>query len=115
MAAGATYYPGRTGVQEWMPDADQHRRQIARLSNAMLAGHNNATLSVTLTASAASTTIKDVRISLQTAPLMVPMTAHAAVEIASGGLYVTPTAGQVVITHANNTQTDRTFQMALIG
>ena len=110
-----TYYPARPSPQEDMPNEQQHRRQLAQQLAGALRGAIGCTLSVTLTANVATTTVIDSRISIMTAPLLVPVTANAAAEIGNGTLYVTPTKGQCVITHANNAQTDRTFQMALIG
>lgn len=76
----------------------------------------NCVLTVTLVANVGTTTVKDARISrLNTAILMCPTTAHAAAEIASGNLYHTITDEQVIINHTNNAQTDRVFQMAMIG
>lgn len=109
------YYPGRPSVQESMPDEGQHRREIARVVNVLMQGHSNAVLQLTLTANAASTTVVDARISLQTAPVPTPLTANAAAEIAAGQMYFTPTKGQVVVTHRNLPATDRTFQLALLG
>lgn len=110
-----TYFPARPRVQEDMPDDRFHRRQIAQHVINVESGRIDCTLLVTLDANANSTTVTDSRISLSTAPLMIPTTLHAAAEIAAGGLYVTPSKGQCVITHANNAETDRTYQMALLG
>lgn len=108
-------YNRRASVQEYLPNEKQHRENIARVLNSAVTGALDCTLQVTLDANAASTTVVDSRISIQTAPVLVPTTAHAAAEVAAGGLYVTPTKGQVVINHANNAQTDRVFQLALLG
>lgn len=73
---------------------------------------------LTLTANAASTTFKDVRLSNQTVIAFDALTANAAAELAAGTMYVTTanrTQGQFVITHANNAQTDRSYLVALIG
>ena len=121
MVGGGSYdmttfqYNPRPGVQEYLPNEKQHRENIARVLNGVAIGAIDCTLQVTLDANAASTTVVDSRISIQTAPILVPTTAHAAAEVAAGGLYVTPTKGQVVINHANNAQTDRIFQLALLG
>jgi hypothetical protein len=98
-----------------MPDIGQHLREIARVLNLAMRGQTNNTMTVTLTASATTTTVKDRRISIQTAPHLVPLTANAAGELAGGALYVVPTAGQVVIHHASAASTDRTFAMSIIG
>lgn len=107
--------PARPGVQPQSTDQPRWLREIARTLNRINQGQFNCVLIVTLVANAASTTVTDSRISAQTACLPSPVTAHAAAEIAAGGLYFTPTNGQVVIAHANNAQTDRTFNLALIG
>ena len=109
------YYPGPQAVLEMMPDEAQHRRMMARAINTLMSGDSNAVLQVTLDPSVATTTVIDKRISFTTGPMMIPTTANAAAEVAAGSLYVVPTQGQCVIHHANNTQTDRTFQMALLG
>ena len=110
-----TYYAARPRVQEDMPDDRQHRRQLAQRMNTTIGGRIDCTLSVTLDANVATTTITDARISLMTAVVLVPATANAAAEIGAGGLYVVPADGAAVIHHANNAQTDRTFQAALVG
>jgi hypothetical protein len=98
-----------------MPDVTQHLRQIAQQLGGTIKGRVDCTLSVTLDPSVATTTITDARISLQTAVLLSPTTPHAAAEIAAGGLYIVPAAGAAVVHHANNAQTDRTYQCALLG
>jgi hypothetical protein len=66
---------------------------------------------VTLSASVASTTLSHRAIRPTTALSFEPKTANAAAEKGNGTMYhATPTDGQVVITHANNAQTDRTFR-----
>lgn len=89
-------------------------RAIAQLS----AGRSNAVGTVTLAASAASTTVSDPNCATGTTPILTPTTAHAAAEIGNGTLYI-PVAsivnGSFVIQHASNTQADRTFRYALYG
>lgn len=91
-------------------------RQVAEATNNILAGKLNATLLVTLAPNVASTTVTDVRISAYSAILFTPLTANAAAELASGGLYVSNRkAGEATIAHANGAQTDREFNMLIIG
>lgn len=91
------------------------RRIIASL-NAALGGKLNCTIDVTLTASAASTTVTDARIGFYSALIPMPTTANAAAEIGAGGMYIdTLKKGSAVIHHANNTQTDRSFRFIIIG
>lgn len=91
-------------------------RAVAEVVNRVLSGKMNVTLSVTLTASAASTTVIDARVGVFSALPHNPTTAHAAAEIAAGGFYVSAQQnGQFTLTHANNAQTDRTFTFCIIG
>lgn len=73
---------------------------------------------VTLTVSAASTTVTDIRVSPQTVIVWHPRTANAAAELANGTMYVTDANmanGSFTITHANNLQADRTYRYACLG
>lgn len=115
MSTPQVYPPGRPFAQEWMPDAEQHRRNIARVTNVAMKGQTNNSLQITLATGTTTTTVKDARISLGTAPLLIPVTADAATEFAAGSLYVVPSAGQCIIHHTNSATADRTFAMALIG
>lgn len=86
--------------------------------NQLLRGKLNVTLDVTLTANSATTTVTDERISVFSFIGWEPLTAHAAAEIAAGGMYVDKTTqvnGALTITHANNAQTDRTFRIAILS
>ena len=79
-------------------------------------GRSNCNGTVTLAANLASTTVSKSTFHTDAAPLLVPMTANAAAELANGTLYISAVTGSsFTITHANNAQTDRTFRYALIG
>ena len=79
-------------------------------------GRSNATGEVTLTASAASTDVTAVVCSSGSTVLLQPTTANAAAEIGNGTGYVSAVAnGSFTITHANNSQTDRSFRWVAIG
>lgn len=108
-----TYFTARPAVQEDMPDANQHRRQIARGVNRLTNGHNNATLSVTLDPAEDTTVVTDARISLQTCGTLAPTTVNAAGALPT--TYWVCEAGLMTIHHANNSQTDRTYIVSLIG
>lgn len=73
---------------------------------------------ITLTINVATTTYNRVGLSPQTVMSFDPKTANAAAELAAGTMYVL-TANRSndswVITHANNAQADRTFQISCIG
>jgi len=73
---------------------------------------------ITLTASAASTVLTDIRISPQSVLIFDPLTANAAAELAAGTLYVLKADrgdGTATLTHANNVQTDRDFLVGILG
>ena len=90
-------------------------RILAQAIRQLIEGRNNANGEITLTANAASTTIAKTTINGQAGFFMFPKTANAAAELAAGTCYGVVTAGQVVITHANNAQTDRTFYYVVLG
>src|SRR6476661_769202 len=83
------------------------------------AGRSNATGTVTLTASAASTTVTPTQtgsIAVGSTQILTAMTANAAAEIGNGTIYVSAVAnGSFTLTHANNSQADRTFRYAILG
>ena len=99
-----------------LPVVAEDGREIALVVNSILDGKINATGSVTLTASAASTTVTEDRAGSDSVILFMPTTANAASEQAAGGMYVSSRGKQTfTITHANNTQSDRTFEYVVIG
>ncbi len=96
------------------------RRRIETFAKLVQAGKLNCTGVVTLAPSQATTVLTDLRITLTSVILFMPVTANAAA--AQAGLYVTDTlsgsagaAGTAVLHHANNAQTDRTFRYVVIG
>lgn len=106
------------GVPSFLPDAvDWIRNAVVPLQGLMTGKMNNGGL-VTLTDSVASTTLTDARIGFETNIILVPTTANASAEIGNGTIYMAEGSrvnGSVVITHANNGQTDRTFRFSLNG
>lgn len=100
-----------TDWREWL-------LKVSRRVNDMTHGHMNTGGLFTLTANVASSTMTDDRISVDSTVVLVPTTANAAAEIGAGTLYMSETGrvnGSLVITHANNAQTDRTFRVVIIG
>ena len=94
----------------------EHRRGMSNAINELRDGKINATGSVTLTASAASTAVTDARVGGNSMVLFMPSTANAAAEQGAGTMYVSSVGTQTfTITHANNGQTDRTFSYAVFG
>lgn len=114
----ATLTQAFQAVPEYLQDDKEHRRKLARAVNSLVGGKMNAFIDFTLVANAASSTLIDARISYYSTILFMPMTAHAAAEIAAGTMYIPQTTmknGQCIIQHANNAQTDRTFRFLIIG
>jgi hypothetical protein len=79
-------------------------------------GRSNGVGTFTLAASAATTTVTATNCGAGSSVLVFPTTAHAAAELAAGGMYIgTVSNGSFVVTHANNAQADRTFMYAALG
>ena len=100
-----------TNWKEWL-------LKVAMAVNEIRHGHLNTGGLFTLSASVASTTFIDDRISVDSTVVLVPTTANAAAELGAGTLYMSETGrvnGSIVVTHANNAQTDRTFRVVIIG
>ena len=84
--------------------------------NNIMRGKINATLDVTLTPSAASTTVSDARIGGSCGIYLMPLSANAAAEIGNGTIWWSAPGNQTVtLNHANNAQADRTFRLLIIG
>ena len=99
-------------------DTKQAVRNLIRAVNNLLLGKMNVGGTVTLAANVATTTLTDARLGFETNVVLVPTTANAAAELGAGTLYISETGRvneSVVITHANNAQTDRTFRFSFIG
>ena len=94
-------------LSEWV-------RQTVQAVRLIMNGKINSTGSVTLTGSSATSTLNDILIGNDTVILFMPKTANAAAEM--DGMYVSArTSGSATLTHANNSQADRTFDYILIG
>lgn len=105
-------------VSQAVPDEKEHRRLLAAAVNRTLGGKLNVSTNLTLTASAASTVLTDQRISPQSFVHFMPRTANAAAEMGNGTLYVDPSTmatGSCTVNHANNSQTDRSYIVLIIG
>ena len=103
-----------------LPDVSEWCRRMSRVINGAMQGKTNNTsdTAVTLTANAATTTVTEApnRIGETTVILFMPTTANAATAMAN--VYVSSRSvanNTFTITHANNAQTDRTFNYVLIG
>lgn len=104
------------GVPEVGTNDVEHRRKIARALNGALQGKLNSTKAFTLTANAASSTVTDARLTANSFIGFMPTTANASAEIGAGTIYIgTRNNGTAIVTHANNAQSDRTYQLLIIG
>ncbi len=99
-------------------------RKVILAIQQLAAGRSNATGVVTLVTSTTTTTVTPTdpvnagaqTVAPQSAVLLFPKTAHAAAELAGGGCYISSVGKQTfTVTHANNTQADRTFFYLAIG
>ena len=101
-----------------LADVQVYLRRLWDTMFRMRQGKIECVTEVTLAASVATTTFNDIRISIQTCLIFDPRTANAAAELKSGNMYVLDanrSKGQIVISHTNNAQVDRTFFLALLG
>ena len=96
------------------PDIREHVRQLAEASASLFNGKINSTGSITFTASAASTVLTDLRGGVDSVYLLMPTTANAAAALTT--TYVSSRGKQTAtFTHANNSQTDRTYRYAVLA
>lgn len=95
-------------------------RRIAKTANGIMAGRTNNTDDVTLSPSSATTVVSLSAGRLAESSVIVfdALTSNAAIELASGNMYVSVrnvNGSSFTITHTNNAQTDRNFRYAIIG
>ena len=110
------------GCQKDVTNIDNQRaianwiKSIAAVANRVNSGKFNAVGSVTLTAGTTTTTVVDPRINMFSFIQFDPTTAHALAAVPTTYVaQVDRTDGQMIITHTNNSQTDRTFNYLVIG
>ena len=109
--ASGRSYP--TPPRNWS-DLNEWCRKLAEAVIGIMDGKINATGSVTLTVSSATTTLSDRRIGANSVLLFMAATSNAAA--ARSGLYVTARDdGSATLNHASNAQTDKTFGYAVLG
>jgi len=107
---------GYAPVPEIMANDVIHRRTMAKGINSLLQGKTNNTTTLTFTAGATSTTLTDARITQKSFIGLMPTTANAASALST--TYFSDTNrvnGSIVVSHANNSQTDRTFIVLIVG
>lgn len=95
---------------------DLDKREIHIAVDALGKGRSNANGSFTLTENVTSTVVTDENVSSTSAVVPFPTTANAAAEIGNGTMYISSQAdGSFTVTHANNAQTNRTFNYVIQG
>jgi len=103
-----------TGFKTLPVNGSDDPREVARVVRSLVDGKINSTGTVTLTASTTTTTVTDQRSGGDSIILLMPTTANAAT--ATSTTFVSARAKQsFTLTHANNTQTDRTFGYVILG
>ena len=109
--------PSFAGATEGGPsEASAWLGRVRDVVNNIIRGKLNCTGAVTLGAGAGSTLLSDPRIGGGSVLLLQATSANAAAEIGNGTLYFDAAgAGSVVIRHANNAQSDRSFSYVVIG
>jgi hypothetical protein len=91
-------------------------RKVNAAINNLAQGRSNAVGTVPLRVSATTTIVTARNCGAGSVVLLSPLTAHAAAEIVAGTLYVSAVAnGSFTLTHANNSQNDRTFGYVCLG
>jgi hypothetical protein len=109
---------------------EQDPKKVILSLQQVAAGRSNATGTVTLTINVASTVVTPARAGTIAAasvtpsgltlpasqPILTPLTAAAAAELASGNMYVSAVAKDTfTITHTNSATAGRTFAYAILG
>ena len=97
------------------PEDRRHRRELAQSLALAMQGRTNNVLDVTLNENATSTTVTDARISAFSVPICIPVTANAAAIAMPYRVTGTAANGSMVLVHANDANTDKTFKVVLVG
>ena len=95
-----------------------YMRRLWESLKPLRAGKTQNVTTLTLTANTTTTVLNWYGLSPQSVVVFDPKTANAAAELAAGTMYVlTANRGNnaFTVTHANNAQVDRTFQVAIVG
>jgi hypothetical protein len=99
-----------------LPPEGTNPRAVAAVVNRMLQGGLNCAGTITLTPSAGSTLVSDPRASGTSRIVLFPTTSNAAAELGNGSVYISGKAkGSFTLAHANNAQSDRTFDYVILG
>jgi len=93
---------------------DKFTKRLFDQIEALLHGRANNKGAITLTANVATTTVNNAAFESAMIPVFTPLTANAAAEM--DGMYISArTNGQFTITHANDANTDKSFEYIFVG
>ena len=97
-------------------DASWARAIVERINN-ILRGKLNAQTTITLTANSGTTTLTDARIGLQSVIILDPKTtnANAAKYTAPYIIQSNQLSGSVLLTHVNDANLDKSFNVFIVG
>lgn len=121
MTAGYTTAPGNGANPGKLSDAASASwvKRIVDVVNNILLGKMNVVLRITLRANQATTTVIDARIGPFSYLGLQPLTTHAAADLYSATSVLadqtTQKDGSVVFNHPNNANTDKTFNLLILG
>ena len=95
---------------------EEDNRKQNNVIRQVMDGKTNNRGAFTITASASTTVITDLRVGADSVILPSPTTASAATEWASGTMYISSIGKQTfTVTHTSSAPTDRDFTYAVIG
>jgi len=98
------------------PLSEKDPFRLSQAISELFQGRSNAGGTVTLTASTTTTTVASDTSGDESAILLCPLTANAAAALATTYVLASNIKnGSFIITHANNSQTDRSFRYVAIG
>ncbi len=106
----------RLAPSGFIPDEQQHRRNIATYLREAHQGHLANVGTVTLGTGTAATSVVDFRVGPNSFVGFMPTTANAAQEVGAGTLYVSSRSAEgFTIAHANSTTADRAYVYCILG
>lgn len=100
-------------VKEQYSNISFWQKNVTSAINNILNGKVNSISTLTLTASATSTTINDLRCTASSVVYLMPTTASA--RTALNGSYITVTKQSFTVSHSSYADTDMDFNYAILG
>jgi hypothetical protein len=99
-----------------LEDQRRFNRIQSQSISAVLKGRTNNVIDFTATVSAASTTVTDSRIGVNTVAIAIPTTANAAsAAVFPYRDFSSPVNGSMSLIHTNSGHTDNTYKIILVG